>query len=62
MTKLGDLVKKILSPFVRHTKYENCGECEKRRLILNTWSDKAFAFIAKITCPCWWRKAFNRNK
>lgn len=56
--KLGDLAKKILSPFVKGTKYENCDDCEERRLKWNSFSDRVVAFVNKIFCPCYWRKKF----
>lgn len=53
--KLGDLVKAILKPFVKNTKYENCSACERRRQALNTLSDKVWNFITAPLCPCFWR-------
>lgn len=54
--KLGDAVKAILKPFVRGTKFENCDECNERRLILNKWSDSAVSWINRLLCPCFYRK------
>jgi len=53
--KLGDLVHKVLAPFVAGTKYENCADCAERQRKLNAASDKVAAFLAKITCSCYWK-------
>jgi hypothetical protein len=29
-------------------------------LKLNSFSDRAVAWFTKITCPCWWKKFFNK--
>lgn len=61
--KIGDWVKSILKPFVKGTRFENCSKCEERRQKLNaistgfaSWLSK---WIAKISCPCWYRSWFN---
>lgn len=58
--KLGDFVKKFLKPFVKGTKFENCDECEKRRIVLNKWSDYAVTWFNKLTCPCFYRKLWHK--
>lgn len=54
--KLGDLAKKIFAPFTNGTKYENCDDCEQRRLKWNKLSDRFVAFFNKMLCPCWWKR------
>jgi uncharacterized membrane protein len=64
--KLGDFVKAILSPFVKGTSLESCSGCEERRKKLNKLSTGIASFIsqwiARITCPCFWRNIFSKNK
>lgn len=43
----GDIIKAILAPFVRNTKYENCGPCEKRRAAINNFWTKVLSWISK---------------
>lgn len=35
--KLGTIIKTILSPFVKNTKFDGCEECAKREAALNNW-------------------------
>ncbi len=64
--QLGDMVKKVLAPFVKGTEFENCKACDDRRIALNKVSTGVANFvsrwIAKITCPCFWRGLFNKSK
>ncbi len=34
--KVGDVVKKVLNPFVKGTRFENCEPCRKRQEKLNS--------------------------
>lgn len=45
--KPGDIIKVILHPFVKNTKYEDCERCEKRRLMVNNfWTSMELKFRA----------------
>lgn len=58
--KLGDFVKRVLSPFVKGTKFEGCDECEERRKKLNKFSDWVVLWANKLTCSCWYKKQLSR--
>ncbi len=61
MMKLGDLVHKILHPFVAGTKLEHCNTCEERRVKWNGYSDGFVRWLAKISCPCYYRSLLKRK-
>lgn len=59
--KLGDFIKKMLSPLVKGTEYQQCDLCEERRAKLNKLSDWVVMWVNKLTCPCFYKSIF-RNK
>jgi len=38
--KPGTILKMILAPFVKNTKFEGCEECAKREAAMNNWWTK----------------------
>lgn len=59
--KLGDIVHAILRPFVEGTHWENCADCAERQKRLNQWSASLSNWLAKISCPCYWRSLIKRK-
>lgn len=60
MKPLGDMVKAVISPFVKGTSLENCSTCEKRRLWLNKVSTRLADLVTTITCPCAYKRIYAR--
>ena len=61
---IGDFVKSSMAPFVRGTKYENCSNCERRRIALNKVGTTASSFVSewvsKLTCRCFYIKMLHK--
>ena len=44
----GDIIKLLMKPFVRGTKYEDCQECRERQLLINNRWTRIINFFKKL--------------